>query len=99
MSTRPTKLDEAAITNLLVGIHAAAAFETLNFARRLGLDTGIVSDVVKNSAGSSVMFDKLYTQAQDKKEMSLKCLGNYKTILEDLVSSLFTHYLHVIPEC
>lgn len=96
-------IDEASITNLLIGIHAAAAVEVLRFAKRLGLDRAVVREVVKDAAGSSVMFGKVCAQVQGKPGVSLKSIDNFESISQNLVSLPYIQVLsagfgHVVDD-
>ena len=71
-----------------MGIHAAAAIEVMNFAKRLGLDTALLRDVVQGAAGASVMFDNVCSQLHGKSDVSLKSLDNFEPLLQNLVSLL-----------
>jgi 3-hydroxyisobutyrate dehydrogenase-like beta-hydroxyacid dehydrogenase len=80
------RLSEATITNLLIGIHTAVAVEVLRFAKRLGIEPAVVRTVVKDAAGSSVVFDKVCAQLETKPQLSLRSLEDFDTISQNLVS-------------
>lgn len=83
---RRSDLSQDSISKLLIGIHAAAAIEVLKFAEALGLDLSILSEVVKDAAGSSEMFSKLCTSLSPAEaEMSLGSMGGFETIAQDMV--------------
>lgn len=88
--TKPPLINEADITNLLIGVHTAAAVEVLQFAKRLDLDIDVVKQVVQDAAGSSVMFNEVHSQLREKTEISLKSINNYESISQRLVSYLST---------
>ncbi|EYU40112.1 hypothetical protein MIMGU_mgv1a000277mg [Erythranthe guttata] len=45
------------VNQLLAGVHIASAAEAMAFGARLGLNTRLLFDVIKNSAGTSWMFE------------------------------------------
>ncbi|CAH9075882.1 unnamed protein product [Cuscuta epithymum] len=45
------------VNQLLAGVHIASAAEAMAFGARLGLDTRLLFDVIKNSEGTSWMFE------------------------------------------
>ncbi|CAI9299752.1 unnamed protein product [Lactuca saligna] len=45
------------VNQLLAGVHIASAAEAMAFGARLGLDTRVLFDVIKNSEGTSWMFE------------------------------------------
>lgn len=87
LSTMPGRVDERAIINLLVGIHTVVTIEVLRFARCLGLDIPTLSAVVKDAAGSSVMFSKISTQLGNRENINifLQSIEGHERILENLV--------------
>ncbi|CAM1503522.1 Fc.00g011130.m01.CDS01 [Cosmosporella sp. VM-42] len=87
-SALSSELDQSVITDLLIGIHAAAAIEVLKFAKRLGIDAAILRDIVKDAAGSSVMFDKVCVQLQGKSDTSLKSIDDFESISHNLASAI-----------
>ncbi|KAF9893005.1 hypothetical protein FE257_012416 [Aspergillus nanangensis] len=89
LSKHPSKtINEAVITSLLIGIHAAASIEVLKFAQRLGLDSEMVRDIVRDAAGHSAMFEKVCAQLQGKSDIFLRTLDNYEDIAQDLSSAI-----------
>ncbi|KIY01114.1 uncharacterized protein Z520_02666 [Fonsecaea multimorphosa CBS 102226] len=77
-------LEAGAICDLLLGIHSTIAVEVLRFARGLGLDIANVREVVKDAAGSSVVFDKICGEVIGRDSFSLGKLNNSTTIREKL---------------
>jgi len=45
------------VNQMLAGVHIAAAAEAMAFGARIGLDTGLLYEIVKNAAGGSWMFE------------------------------------------
>lgn len=85
-STSESGLDECSITNLLIGIHVAAAIEVLRYARRLNIDHTVLRNVVKDAAGSSVIFDRVCEQLHGQPEISMERIENFASIRDNLVS-------------
>lgn len=83
-------IDETTIANMLIGIHAVAALEVLQFSRKLGLGLAVVREVVKDAAGSSVMFDEICVEMQRSSELSLKRIPKFDSILQNLVRFHFS---------
>ena len=81
-----SSVDRVAITELLTGIHAAAAVEVLRFAKHLGIDRAVLRDVVMDAAGSSRMFGKISTELPEEADISLKSVRNSGDIARNMVS-------------
>ena len=74
------------IYHLLVGIHIAIAFEVLEFGRKLGINTQVFRTVVKDAAGSSVIFDKVCAEASMEGFKSSTMMKSFEKDGENLVS-------------
>lgn len=48
------------IRDLMVGVHLAAMSEAMAFCERLGIDAGLMYDIVSNAAGASRVFEKYF---------------------------------------
>ncbi len=81
-------IDERTIADLMVGIHSAAAIEALRFAQLLGLDLPTVAEFVKDAAGFSVMFSKIFAQLENDADVTLKSTDGFDLTRHDLVRFL-----------
>lgn len=76
------------IKDLMVGVHLAAMSEAMAFCERLGIETGLMYDIVSNAAGWSRGFEE-YFPSMKEGGWRLKRLEGIKGIRNRLVSVIF----------
>ena len=66
-TSEPPQLYFDNIEILLMGVHVAVISEAMSFCEKLGIDTGIMFDIVSNAAGSSEIFKSSFKNMQKAK--------------------------------
>ena len=74
---------------LLIGVHTAVISEAMSFCEKLGINTGIMFDIVSNAAGSSESF-KLRFKDMQSEGWSLSAVPFAKQLRDYLVSMTST---------
>ncbi|KAL8848194.1 MAG: hypothetical protein Q9221_006763 [Calogaya cf. arnoldii] len=54
------------IRDLMLGVHTASITEAMSFCEYLGIDIGLMYDIVSNAAGNSQVFKEYFTRMREK---------------------------------
>ena len=83
-SSEISPLSVSDIKDLMIGVHLAVMAEAMSFCEHLGIDSGLMFDVVSNAAGASSVFLKVFSDMQ-RANWSLKAVAGVEQIRTRLV--------------